>query len=201
MLTSAIIERFNLQVDDATTLSSTEELALAQEVYNEVCADRPWEFLKKTATGTMSTSVSYIALPSDFKMFSPNLDERSVIFVGTDYDEYIVVAFSDRREYRNMDGYVYLDMVNRRLYFTKQPTVAKTIEYDYIKLPATLTLSTAPEVTTDSFGNLIAYGMARRFPNMEQAEKGTSYANENEREYDRILTNLQLEDAHLKLGY
>ena len=66
-------------------------------------------------------------------------------------------------------------MVNRRLYFTKQPTSVKDIEYDYIAIPTALTLSTAPIVTTDQFGTLIAYGMAAKFNPIEQTDKTVSY--------------------------
>lgn len=201
MLTSAIIARFNLQVDDDSTLSSSEELALAQEVYDEVCKDRPWEWLKTQASGTTSTTVPYVALPADFVMVTPNKEGRSVVFVGTTYEEYEVISFSDRRNYRDVDGFVYVDIVNSRLYFTLQPTEAKAIEYDYIKKPAALTLSTAPVVTTDSFGTMIAYGMAKRFSPIEQSEKDKSYRNENAYEYERILSDLRIEDAHNKLAY
>jgi hypothetical protein len=201
MLTSAIIARFNLQIDDASELSSDEELALANEVYSEVCNDRPWEWLKSTFSGSTSVSVPYVALSSDFVMFSPNKENRSVVFIGTDYQEYSVVPFSSRREHLDADGFCYLDMVNRRLYFTKQPTEVKTVEYDYIKKPTALTTATEPIITTDSFGNMIAYGMAKRFPSIEQADKATSYARDNDSEYNHILTDLQIEDAHNKLGY
>ena len=200
MLTSAIIARFNVQVDDASELSSDEELALAQETYDEVCSDRPWEWLKSEYSGTTSTSVPYIALPADFRELSPNKNQESIIFVGSDYREYKVVPFSSRREYRDMSGFCYIDIPNQRLYFTKQPTTAEAVEYDYIKIPDALTTATAPVVTTNQFGNLIAYGMARRFPSIEQAEKGMSYSSENMMEYERILTVLQKEDANIKLG-
>lgn len=200
MLTSAIIERFRLQVDDATELSSDEEVALANEVYNEICNDRPWEWLKGEASGTTSTSVPYIALPSDFKELAPNKYLKSVVFVGSDYQEYTVVPFSARREHRDQDGFCYIDVPNQRLVFTKQPTEAKAVEFDYIKKPTDLTTSTEPVLTTAQFGNLIAYGMAKRFPSIEQAEKGTSYAGENAAEYKRILTDLQFEDSNIKLG-
>ncbi len=199
MITSDIISRFELQVDDASELSSDESLALAQEIYDDVCNDRPWEWLKTTATDTTSTSVAYVALPSDFKEISPNKDNRAVVFVGDDYSEYEVVPFSARRDYRDQDGFCYLDMVNRRLYFTLQPTAAEAIEYDYIKIPTALTASTAPVVTTSQFGNLIAYGMAAKFNPIEQSEKDKSYMKENRTEYLRLLSDLALEDANIKL--
>lgn len=200
MLTSAIIARFNLQVDDASELSSDEELALANEKYFRVCDDRPWEWLKKQATGTTSTSLPYIALASDFKQLSPNKEGKSVVFVGADFQEYVVVPFSSRREHRDQDGVCYIDVPNKRLYFTKQPTAAEAVEYDYISRPADLTTATQPLVETDNFGNMIAYAMAADFPSIEQAEKSSSYANENMQKYEALLEDLKFEDANIKLS-
>lgn len=202
LLTSDILLRYALQTDDASELSSTEQLALAQEVYDEIQDDRDWEWLKTTATDATSTTVSYVALPSDFKKLMPNKDNKSVVFVGTDYQEYVVVPMSSRHDYRNMDGYCYVDVPNQRLVFILQPTSVRTIEYDYIKRAPDLTPSTSPLVTTSQFGNLIAYGMARKFVNIEQRDKsdGGSYQTEFEKEYNRILSDMRLIDAEIKLS-
>lgn len=200
MIGTDIIARFNLQVDDSSELSSTEELALANEIYTDIANDRQWEWLKTTATGTTSISVPYVALPADFKELSQNKENRSVIFVGTDYSEYEVVPFSSRRDYRDQDGFCYIDVPNQRLYFTLQPTSTKAIEYDYIKRPAALTTATAPLVTTDQFGKLIAYGMAAKFNPIEQTDKSSSYRQENQIEYTRILSDIQMEDSNIKLS-
>ena len=198
MITSAIITRFELQVDDSSELSSTESLALAQEIYDDICNDRPWEWLKATATGTTSTVVSYIALPADFRELSLNKDNKSVIFVGSDYQEYKVVPFSSRRDYRDQDGICYIDIPNSRLYFTKQPTAAEAIEYDYIKNPADLTGATSP-IFPAKYHNVVAYGMAGKFNNIEQTEKDGSYQNENQTEYYKLLSDMRMEDSNIKL--
>lgn len=200
MIASNIIARFQLQVDDASELSTDESLALANEVYSDVCNDRDWEWLKSTVTGSTSISVPYVSLPSNFKQVIPNKENHSVVFVGTDYQEYLIVPFSSRRDYRDQDGYCYVDMVNRRLYFTKQPTSVKTYEFDYIALPTALTISTAPIVTTDQFGTLIAYGMAAKFNPIEQTDKTVSYQRENQTEYLKMLSDFRLEDANIKLS-
>ena len=200
MLTSDILLRYALQTDDASELSSTEQLALAQEVYDEIQDDRDWEWLKVTATGTTSTTVSYVSLPSDFKKLMPNKYNKSVVFVGTDYQEYIVIPMSSRHDYRSMDGYCYIDVPNQRLVFVLQPTSARTLEYDYVKRAATLTTATSPLVNTNQFNNLIAYGMARKFANIEQTPKEVSYARENRDEYNRILSDFRLVDAEIKLS-
>lgn len=198
LTTEEIIARFNLQVDDASELSSDEELALAQEVYEDICDDRPWEWLKKTATATTSTSVPYITLPTDFKLIAPNSYNRSVVFVGADYQEYVLVPFEQRRNYRDQDGFCYLDMVNKRLYFTKQPISAESVEYDYIMVPPVLTTGTSPLIPNKH--EVISYGMAAKFNPIELTDKTASYRNENIIEYRKMLSDLATNDALLKLN-
>lgn len=200
MLGQAIIDKFNLFVDDQSELSSSEELDLLNDKYYTVCDDRDWEWLKTSFTGTTSISVAYIALPTDFKKLSVNKDNVSVVFVGTDYQEYKVIPFSSRRDYRDQDGFCYLDMVNNRLYFTLQPTSAKAVEYDYIKRPTALTLVTAPLITTDRFGTMLAHAMATEFPSIEQSNKLTSYQSDYAKFYADALHDLALEDALIKLS-
>lgn len=199
MTTTQIIAKFNLQVDDSSELSSSEELDLANDIYDDVCNDRDWEWLKSTATGTISTSVPYIALPSDFRKVLPNKDNRSVVLVGTDYREYVIIPFSSRREHRDQDGYCYIDVPNSRLYFTLQPTSAEAIEYDYLKIPTALALGTEP-LFRDAFHKVIAFGMASNFNNIEQSDKATSYQRENKKLYMDVLTDMRLEDAEIKLS-
>ena len=69
MLTSELITKFELYVDDGTELSSQEELDLANKIYYSICNYRPWEWLKKTVTGTISSGT--ITLPTDFAYMSP----------------------------------------------------------------------------------------------------------------------------------
>jgi len=199
MTGAQIISRYQLLVDDASELSSDEELDLLNEVYGEIQDDRPWEWLRVTATGTTSTSVPYIALPTDFKYIMPNQDNESVVFVGTDFVEYKVVSYSRRREFRNQDGFVYIDIPNFRLYFTLQPITAKTIEYEYIKVAAALTTATSP-LFRAGLHSILAYAMAERLPSIEQADKITSYAPENQVRKQKILSEMATEDAQLKLA-
>src|SRR3990167_6288830 len=199
MTGAQIISRYQLLVDDASELSSDEELDLLNEVYGEIQDDRPWEWLRVTATGTTSTSVPYIALPADFKHIMPNQDSESVVFVGADFVEYKVVSYSRRREFRNQDGFVYIDIPNFRLYFTLQPITAKAIEYEYIKVAADLTTATSP-LFRAGLHSVLAYAMAERLPSIEQADKITSYAPENQVRKQKILSEMATEDAQLKLA-
>jgi hypothetical protein len=66
------MQRFQLQIDDSSELSDSESLDLANEVYREIQNDRDWSWLQATHTGTTSTTVPYVALPTDFKKVLPN---------------------------------------------------------------------------------------------------------------------------------
>ncbi len=182
-------------------LSDVEELALANKRYRWILNYKPWEFLKKAGTGTQSTTVPYIALPSDFKYFTENgnftdntrqVDNNAspkVVFVGPSYAPYQIINFSDRRQYRDKDGYAYADLVNSRLYFTKQPTTANTVEFDYIYKPDDLTLATAPVFHSD-FHPMIYHGMAVEDNILQLFEKARSYKNENQTLHDNYLKDL-----------
>lgn len=193
-----IIKRFNLQVDDSSELSTNESLALAQEVYEDIQNDRSWEWLKTEFTGVTSTTVPYITLPTDFKSMAINKDNKTIVFVGDKFEEYIVVGFSERRNYRDKDGYCYIDLPNNRLVFTKQPTEVKTIEYDYIMIAPALLFASEPMFTGHDY--IISYGMAAKFNPIELTDKGVSYQRENQAEYLRMLSDMRMEDTLIKLA-
>ena len=74
MTGAEIIQKFELQVDDLTELSSADELDLLNKVYKKVLGEKPYECTKKSGSGTLSTSVPYVTLPADFLFFVPNRD-------------------------------------------------------------------------------------------------------------------------------
>lgn len=204
MTTQEIIDKFNLYFDDGSELSSDEELDLAEKVYRKVLDHKDWEFLKKEYSGTTSTSVPYIALPDDFKNITVNYDDEygepnQVVFVGPNNDIYRVIPFSQRRNYRDADGYCYIDMRQNRLYFTKQPSEAKSVEFDYIYKPDALTTSTSP-VWDDDHHDIIHHGMVVDAYSIDQTEKGRAYYAENMEAYNEILqrmTNRNLKNSGL----
>ena len=198
MTGTEIIQRFNLQVDDSSELSDSEVLALANEVYSDIQNNRSWEWLKTSFTGNTSITVPYIALPSDFKNIAINKDNEAIVFVGTTFEEYKVVGFSERREYRDSTGFCYIDIPNSRLVFTEQPTEVESIEYDYIKIAPVLLTSTSPLYT--GYNNLISYGMSARFNNIELTDKSASYQRENQMEYSRMLSDMIMQDTNIKLS-
>jgi hypothetical protein len=202
MTTQEIITAFELYVDDTTELSPTEELALAEKIYREILNDRPWSFLQKEATGSTSTIVPYVALPADFKYLISNnqyagqfVDQNPssrVVFV--DEAPYTIINWSERKQYRDQDGYAYLDIPNSRLVFTKQPTVANTYEFDYIYRPDALTLNTSP-IFDEDFHAMIYHGMAVEDDITQRFERARSYATENSSKYQEFLADLRFQDA------
>lgn len=223
-----ILDRFYLQVDDSSQLSSVEALALANEIYTDIIYDRDWEWLKTTYSGTQSISVPYIALPSDFRTICPNYmasgglnfgnagvpvgwswndyssnvsaASSSVVFVGSTFSPYSVIPFSQRRNYRTTSNLCYIDYSTNRLYFTVQPTAANAVEYDYIKVPTALTVSTSP-LFQAWFHEIIAYWMAAKFDPMQQTDKAQSYQWINTQLYNSMLSSLRMLDANQKLQF
>lgn len=197
MTGTEIITSFELQVGDLTELSTTEELALLNRVYNRICNDRPWEFLKKAASLTQSTSLPYIALPSDFAYMVPNYNysgvdayaQGNVTLVGTNYDPYELVPFSDRRRYRDANNKAYLDAVNNRIYFTKQPTATNAVEFDYIYTPTDVAAGTSP-VFPARFHPMIVYAMASEDFVIQLSDKAKSYAPENEARFKQYMADM-----------
>lgn len=191
-------------MDDTSDLSSAEEIALFDKVYQRVSADRPWEGTKTSASGTLSTSVPYVSLASDFGYFARNqdFDSRSeyslgpAVLVGDNYRPYTIVSWSDRRQYRDQDGYAYLDFANSRIYFTKQPASAESYEYDYHKVPATLGASDEPWFP-DRFHDVIVHGMCIESFVIQQSEKAKSYAKEHEALYKSMIADMAYWNAQL----
>jgi len=194
---TALINRFQLQIDDSSELSDSESLALANEVYREIQNDRNWEWLKKSYTGVQSTSVDYITLPTDFRTLSPNREGVSVVFVWTRNEEYKVIPFSSRRDYRDRNGYCYITA--GKLYFTVQPTAANAVEFDYIMVAPDLTNTTEP-LFNEMFHDAISLGMASKFDPIQLTDKAQSYQRENTIAYMDKLSQLRLQDAREKLS-
>jgi len=202
MITSEILSKFELYVDDGTELSSSEELDLANKIYQAVCSYRPWEFLKKTATGSIVSGE--ITLPADFAYMANNFQSTNssvntetetapkVIFVGTNLDPYRIVNFSDRRQYRNQ-SVCYIDPQDSKIKFIVVPT-ATTYEFDYIKIPASLTLSTSP-IFPSRFHDIIVHGMAVDDFAIQLFDKARSYASENQVKYNNILKDMSYANA------
>jgi hypothetical protein len=202
MTTAEIISKFELYVDDATELSSTEELDLANKIYQKVCSYRPWEFLKKTATGTIVSGE--ITLPTDFAYVAtnsqstdPNVEQDTVtapkvVFVGTDLAPYRIVNFSDRRQYKEQNV-CYIDPSDSKIKFIVTPTQT-SYEFDYIKVPSDLIVGTSP-IFPARFHDIIVHGMASEDYIIQQFDKAKAYIQENAVKYSSILADMSYWNA------
>lgn len=190
--TSQIIEKFELFAGDETELSSSEELDLCEKIYREILASEEWEFLKKPATGTLSTSVDYVAMPTDFDRFSTNQYNKKVVYIGDNYDPYEIIPYDERRLYRNMKGYAYYDARQNRLYFTAQPTEALSYEFDYLYTPDALTTAGSNPVFPNRFYDVLYHGMLIDNPIIQMSEKARSYQGENAARFAQILNSMKM---------
>lgn len=188
MTKGEIITKFELYLDDSTELSTDESSDLFDKIYRQINSDRPWEGTKTEGTGTASTSVPYISLPANFLYLTANNNftdsseqaGRPVVFVGTTYEPYEVISWSDRRQYRDQTGYAYIDFANSRLYFTKQPASANAVEFDYHAQQTALTTNDEPWFP-EEFHDLIYHLMCVDDYIIQQSDKAKSYKSENEK--------------------
>lgn len=201
----AIIDMFELYLDDTSELSSSEELALLNRKYEKVARSKPWEALKTTKSGTLSGSVPYVTLPDDFMYVTENNQDSDpgvnddgyygkVVFVGSSLTPVRIINFSDRRRYQGQNV-AYIDMVNNRLTFIVQPS-AESYEFDYIKKPADLALNTEPFFPIAN--EILAYEMATDGYIIQLFDKARSYAPENKLLAEECMSDLRFWDANLR---
>lgn len=206
MTKADIINKFHLYMDDTTELSTQEESDLFDKIYNKVMAQRPWEITKTEATGVIAiVNGQYeMDLPDDFAFLTANHNstgndtyaENPVIFVGTSYDPYTVVNWSDRRQYRTKTGFAYIDIANMKLVFTGTPTAGAVVEFDYHAVPAALTSAESP-VFPARFHDIIYHGMCTDEFVIEQSDKAKSYRAENQKLYDGTMDDMAYWNAKL----
>lgn len=208
MNTTDIIRLFELYVDDTTELSSSEELALLNRVYKKILTDRDWEFLKKEKTGSISGTE--ITLPLDFSHLieNTNYTDNSIavgynqrpVAVYIDDSPFMVVNWSDRRQYKNNSAYCYVDLVNNKIIFPISQS--GTYSFDYVYNPADLTLvvlSDTPIFPT-KYHPMIAYGMAVDDMIIQMFPKAQSYAGENQSKYNSYLSDMQMYNSKFYNG-
>lgn len=200
-----IITKFELQVADLTELSSQEELDLLNDKYQDVSMERPWEALKKKATGSLTldatTGLYYITKPTDFSNFCENnqytdnaipIENNAaprVIFVGVAYTPYQIVNFSDRIQYRNTSNYCYLDLEAGKIYFCATPPDLTFYQFDYIRVPDDLTIATTPWMP-NRFRKMLWFAMAVDDDILQKSPKAQSYAPENRQKYLDVMEKL-----------
>ena len=189
MTIAEILTAFELQVGDTTELSSAEELMVLNRVRRRINR-KPMEANRKAFSGTQSTSLPYVALPSDFFRVAQNnnysgpqyYSENPVVFVGTLRTPVTLIPFADRGQYVNASDKAYLDLPNERLYFTLQPTATNSLNFDYYALPADLLINGSDWIT-NKFPEALIYGMATEDFILQLSDKARSYAPENQAKY------------------
>ncbi|MBM3204881.1 hypothetical protein FJZ48_02800 [Candidatus Uhrbacteria bacterium] len=207
MLASEIIAKFELYVDDTTELSSSEELALLNKIYHKVCDDRPWEILKKEASGSM-TSTTSITLPSDFSYLVENLNYTdnsystennakpvAVRINGTSLVQ--VINWSDRNQYLNNAGYAYVDLASNTLKFMGAQPSGATYAFDYKAVPTDLVLAGTP-VFPARFHDILYHGMCVDDMVIQLFDKAKSYADFHQTQFNDYLKRLALWNANLQ---
>lgn len=203
MTKAQTITKFIQYLDDMSELSSTEAEDLFDKIYNRINASRPWEGTKSAYTGVTSTTVSYVALPSDFLFLTANnnttdgdLAGNPVVFIGPTFTPYKVVSWSDRRQYRTESNVTWIDFTNLQLYFAKQPTSALAVEFDYHKQKASL-LTTESAWFPSTYHDIIYHGMCADDFIIQQSDKAKSYKQEHEKAYNDYLNQMAYWNANL----
>jgi hypothetical protein len=210
MLASDVITNFETYVDDTTELSSAQELALLQKIFDKVWVAKPWEFAKNTASGTYALTTPNIPIPVDFSNFIENnqstdntvaIDNNSspkVVFIGAQYQPYQVVNWSDRRQYRNRLGFVCLDLPNSAISFTHLPLSTDLYEFDYKTKPPTLVLGNEIPGIPSEFHPMLFHGMAVDDEIILRFSRANAYAPDNQAQYDRYMSNMAQWNANLQ---
>jgi hypothetical protein len=202
-----IITKFELYTSDMTELSSAEELDLVNKIYKQILADMAWEFLKKEHTATVVAGATSVALPSDFSYVISNNQSSEVgndepyakvvfVFTGsnpTSPQAYPVVNWDDRRAYRNLSGYCWVDMQSNTLKFSDPnglPSGVTSVEFDYIYDPDDLALADSP-VFPAKFHDMIFHGMVVDDNIIQLSDKARAYSAENQGRYLSILSSMR----------
>lgn len=199
-----IITKFELYMDDTTELSFDEELDLLEQKYQEVSSEVDWESLKKAYSGTASGLT--LSLPSRFSHLIENYSYSDanteyangpVIFVGSNYDPYQVVNWSDRRRYRDHSNIAYLDLPNNNLVFPVAPSSGAAVEFDYIEYPASIDSTDDVPWIPERFRSILFYLMCTDDTIIQQSEKALSYKNENEQRAEAVMNRMKMWNAKL----
>jgi len=180
---SDIIQTFSLYFGDETSLSSAEALALLQKKYNEVLMSAEWEFLKKVATGSISSTD--ITQPTDFD----RLTTDQQIYIGSGYQNFKVVPFTSRRMYENQRGYFYYDAKNEK--FVSTQSLNDTYSFDYIYVPPALDLVSSNPVFPIRFYDMLYHAMCIDADIINMSDKARSYAKENQMKYENFLNDMK----------
>lgn len=202
-----LIEKFELQVDDLTELSTDEELDLLNDKYQDVCSERPWEFLKKNATNLTNgaialdtaTGLYYITMPTDFSLFVENdtytdnaipIENNAApkgIFLGITSNFCQIVNYSDRLRYKGWTNVAWLDLVAKKIFFAGTPADISSYTFDYIYTPDPLEIDDTPAFP-NRFRKMLAFAMAVDNEILQRSPAANSQAIQNQAKYDKTMS-------------
>lgn len=201
-----IIEKFELQVDDQSELSTTESFALLNKVLRKVYTMHSWAWLMKSASASVSNKEA--DLPSDYYYILESYDDntgtpREMVHVtsnNSSYSRVIVIPQNARRNYSDNQSICWIDLVNDKIKFQTSDYDGQTVEFDYQHLPANVSTGEYP-VGPKNLQDALPHLMAAEFDFQQQVEKGLSYAGENLQMYRDYLSDMIYQnDIHLTYG-
>ena len=188
----AIIDKFELLIGDS--LDPDFSLQLVNDAKNSIETELQLEITKKLnssgATVAGQTYTTSESLPSDF--LSP-----LAIRVGT--QRVYPIPFEGQIDYRDINGYYWIDLANDVYYLTGTQGSANTIYFFYQRETDDLTVSTSP-VWPTRFHSLIPYEMARKYFAIDAGEKGRSWLPEMQAFYMELKRQIIDWDSKLKLN-
>ena len=191
-----IIDEFNVITDNQSDLSNDSLLSLLNKAYRKILQDRDWLFLVTPVTGTLSSSSKEVTLPTDFVKLADNYKDQDwempVLYVGDNYEVYHLIEQKERRQYRDIRSFYYIDYKNSKLILTEFEESNRSYEFDYIYEPDDITLTTSPIIPFNH--KYLANGMAYLWNDIDGTDKSFSYRTENKREFDDGLAKLQYDD-------
>lgn len=172
-----IIKQFRLYTGDMTELSNAEEYNLLTKVLNELYRNRDWEFLRKTASVTLTTNTSG-PLPADFSRVMMNyienednrMPDKAVAFVSGYPIEFIPKGSASYLKGR----YAYIDLVAKTVVVTEGAATGTAVTFDYKYVPAKITDNTGVIAIPSEFHDQIAQVMAIDNDIIEKTEGGRS---------------------------
>lgn len=195
MIAEKIIQKFETYVDDGTELSLQDELDLLNKVYQLVCDDRPWLFLRKEYN--VFINGTEINLPPDFGNITEtevNGEMKKVVWIED--KAYELINFSDRRNYRARAGYCWINLANNTIEFTEM--LFGNLSMDYVFIPEELKINYEP-VFPLRFQHALYHLMASDDYIIQQFDKARSYADENRQKAEELLTRMRLWDTNLQV--
>lgn len=192
MIGSAIITKFETLLGDSLDPDFT--LQLINDAKNSIETELELEITKKlNSSGSTTAGQTYTtarSLPSDF--FLP-----MTIRVGT--QRIYPIPFESQIDFRDINGYYWIDLVNSNYYLTGTQGSAQTISFFYQYATTDLLTTTAP-VWPARFHSLIPYEMARKYFAIDAGEKSRSWLPEMQLFYNELKNQMIQWNHKLKLN-